>query len=226
MNNGHIISQANLFGQPRVKWLFSSRLTKHAIASHYSHVIMNAMASQINGVSIVCSTVYSGADQRKHQSSAPLALVRGIQRWLADSPHKRPAKQKNVSIWWRHHGIADICGAKSLSWCFIETPGPAYGKGDHERALVATGWHPWSYYSSRYTVHATRYVCACFAGICFMVVILWVLSGSMWFMYPYYIGLCAPYAYFGCTIQVGWPIFHRDAMTRNVPINFKLDLKR
>ena len=36
---------------------------------------MNAMASQITGVSIVCSTVGSGADKRKHQISAPLALL-------------------------------------------------------------------------------------------------------------------------------------------------------
>ena len=33
-------------------------------------------------------TVYSGADQRKHQSSASLAFVRGIHRWPVNSPHK------------------------------------------------------------------------------------------------------------------------------------------
>ena len=33
------------------------------------------MASQITGVSIVCPTVRSGTDQRKHQSSASLAFV-------------------------------------------------------------------------------------------------------------------------------------------------------
>ena len=41
---------------------------------------MGAMMSQITGVLIVFSTVCSGADQRKHQSSAPLAFVRGIHR--------------------------------------------------------------------------------------------------------------------------------------------------
>ena len=35
---------------------------------YYSDVIMSAMTSQITGVWIVCSTVCSGADQRKHQS--------------------------------------------------------------------------------------------------------------------------------------------------------------
>ena len=57
---------------------------------HYSNFIMIAMASQITGVSIVYSTVFSGADQRKHQSSASLAFVRGLRRWPVKSPHKRP----------------------------------------------------------------------------------------------------------------------------------------
>ena len=38
----------------------------------------------------VCSSVGSDPDQRKHQSSASLALVRGIHRWLVNSLHKRP----------------------------------------------------------------------------------------------------------------------------------------
>ena len=62
--------------------------------AHHSDVIMSAIASQITGVSIVCSTVCSGADQRKHQSSASLTFVRGIHRWPVDSPHKGPVTQK------------------------------------------------------------------------------------------------------------------------------------
>ena len=58
--------------------------------THYSDVIKGAMSSQITGVSIVYLTVYSGADQRKHQSSTPLAFVRGIHRWPVNSPHKGP----------------------------------------------------------------------------------------------------------------------------------------
>ena len=41
---------------------------------------LETMASQISGVSIVCSTVYSGADQRIDQSSASLSFVGGIHR--------------------------------------------------------------------------------------------------------------------------------------------------
>ena len=61
---------------------------------HYNDVIMGAMASQITSLTIVYSTVYSGADQRKHQSSASLAFVRGIHRWPVNSPHKWPVTQK------------------------------------------------------------------------------------------------------------------------------------
>ena len=41
---------------------------------------MGAIASQITSLTIVYSTVYSDADQRKHQSSASLAFVLGIHR--------------------------------------------------------------------------------------------------------------------------------------------------
>ena len=67
---------------------------------------MHTMASQITGVSIVYSTVCSGADQRKHQSFASLAFVRGIHRWPVNSSHKRVRNAENVSIRWRHHGVA------------------------------------------------------------------------------------------------------------------------
>ena len=56
---------------------------------HNSDVMMSAMVSQITCVSIVCSTVCPGVDQRKLQSSASLAFVRAIHRWTMDYPHKR-----------------------------------------------------------------------------------------------------------------------------------------
>ena len=59
---------------------------------HHNDVIINAMASQIT--SLVYLTVYSGADQRKHQSVAPLAFVRGIHRSPVNSPHKGTVTRK------------------------------------------------------------------------------------------------------------------------------------
>ena len=62
--------------------------------NHYRDVIMGAKASGITSLSVVYSTVYSDADQRKHQSSASLAIVRGIQRGPVNSPHKWPVTRK------------------------------------------------------------------------------------------------------------------------------------
>ena len=55
---------------------------------------MSTMASQITSFTIVYSTVYSGTDQRKHQSSASLAFVRGIHLSPVNSPHKGPVTRK------------------------------------------------------------------------------------------------------------------------------------
>ena len=61
---------------------------------HYDDVIMGAIVSQITSLAIVYSTVYSGTDQSKHQSSASLAFMRGIHRGLVNSPHKWPVTRK------------------------------------------------------------------------------------------------------------------------------------
>ena len=55
---------------------------------------MGAMASQITSLTIVYSTVYLDADQRKHQSSASPAFVWGIHWWPVNSPHKGPVTRK------------------------------------------------------------------------------------------------------------------------------------
>ena len=72
----------------------NSEILCHNKDAHYIDVIMGAMASQITSLTIVYSTVYSGADQRKHQSSASLAFVREIHRWLVNSLHKWPVTRK------------------------------------------------------------------------------------------------------------------------------------
>ena len=45
-------------------------------------IIMGAITSQITSLTSVYSAVYSGANQRKHQSSASLAFVQGLHRWI------------------------------------------------------------------------------------------------------------------------------------------------
>ena len=64
---------------------------------------MSVMVSQITSLKSVYSTVYSGADQWKHQRSASRAFVR---EFTGEFPTQRASNVENVSIWWRHHGLA------------------------------------------------------------------------------------------------------------------------
>ena len=70
------------------------RYTTQNIYEHYDDVIMGWMASQITSLTIVYSTVFWDADQRKRQSSASLAFVRRIHRGPVNSPHRWPVTRK------------------------------------------------------------------------------------------------------------------------------------
>ena len=62
--------------------------------THYGDVKMGAIASQITSFTNVYRIVYPDADQRKHQSSASLAFMRGNHRGPVKSPHKWPVTRK------------------------------------------------------------------------------------------------------------------------------------
>ena len=62
--------------EPRSSWGNTS-------SNYYNDVTMGTMASQITSLTIVYLIVYSDAEQRKHQSSASLAFVRGLSRWIS-----------------------------------------------------------------------------------------------------------------------------------------------
>ena len=73
----------------------------HGNSCHYNDVIISAMASQNTGVPIVCSTIGSGADERKHWK----LLVTGLCAVSpGNSPHKRPVTRKYFHS--SHHGNA------------------------------------------------------------------------------------------------------------------------
>ena len=80
---------------------------------HYIDVIMTTMASQITSLTVVYSIVYSDADQRKHQSSASLAFVRGIHREPVNSPHKWPVTRKMFPF----NDVIMLCGGWLESPC-------------------------------------------------------------------------------------------------------------
>ena len=75
--------------------------------SHYNGVIMDTMASQITILAIVYSTVYSGADQRNHQSSALLAFCAGNSPVTGEFPAQMASNVENVFIWWHHHVLQE-----------------------------------------------------------------------------------------------------------------------
>ena len=106
----HLMTSSNVVGTIGTQEIWHC---EECTVQHYSDVIMSAMASQIASLTIVCSTVYSSAVQRKHQIPASLAFVRGIHRWPVNSPHKEPVTRNLFSIWWRHHGYTsrsdDLC---------------------------------------------------------------------------------------------------------------------
>ena len=73
----------------------SNLLLQLMLVYHYDDVMVSAMPSQITTLTIVHSTVYPGADQRKHpRCSAPMAFLPGIHRWPMISTHKGPVPRK------------------------------------------------------------------------------------------------------------------------------------
>ena len=75
---------------------------------HYCDVIIGAVVSQITSLTIIYSTVYSDADQRKHQSSASLAFVCGDFTGTGEFPAQMASHAGNVSIWWQYN-CRDVC---------------------------------------------------------------------------------------------------------------------
>ena len=80
---------------------------------HYNDVIIGTMASHITSLSIAFSNVYSGADQRKHQTSATLAFVRGIHRWPV-----MYVSHKSLKLTWKVHYLkfhSNFAGVNALT---------------------------------------------------------------------------------------------------------------
>ena len=94
-------------------------------ALHYDDVIMEWIASQITSLTIVYSTVYSGADQSKHQSSASLDFVWGIHRGPVNSPHKGPVTRKMFPF-------DDVIMVKTISAIIINGKKDVTGSDHHE----------------------------------------------------------------------------------------------
>ena len=112
-------------GRQKTKCIFYKYAYENA-CQHYNDVTMGAMASQITSLTIVYSTVYSGADQRQHQSSASLVFVRVIHRWPVNSPHKGLVTRKMFSfddaiVKGGQFGLL-VIHSKRIKWKQLSTP--------------------------------------------------------------------------------------------------------
>ena len=117
--------------------------------THYSDVIMSMMASQITSISSVYSTVCSGTQLRKHQSSASLAFVRGIHQEPVKFPAQRASNVENVFIWGRHHAWKDSEWSDSGStyWpAVLDVPSrPSCIQHEGQlKTLLNYVWHLWA----------------------------------------------------------------------------------
>ena len=123
---------------------------------HYIDVIMTTVASQITSLTSVYSIVYSGADQRKHQSSATLAFVRGIHRdrWI-------PRKKGQLSRKCFHF--------MTSSWDWTHTRHPI------------SGWSMW--YEVQFAITALCPICRAISNIhsyLYNALLLFNFSGDKW----------------------------------------------
>ena len=159
---------------------------------------MSLIVSQITGVSGVYSTVCSGANKKKHQSSASLVFVTGIQRWPLDSHHKGQVTWKmfpfdNVIMCFRRDHQLIWCVRKLLFIILLSNPINlftylAYNLADqlfwsiiHVQTLqkytyrnVTDGWFP-QFVSSNENIVVV---------LCFDMVVLWIPNGFVWSVYP------------------------------------------
>ena len=113
-----VVSDSKILGviiSDDLKW------NQHVEYIHYDDVIMTMLASQITSLTVVYSIVYSGVNQRKHQSSASLAFVREIHRGPVNFPHKWPVTRKmfpfdDVIMHWQSLTATTFIGAMPSSW--------------------------------------------------------------------------------------------------------------
>ena len=135
---------------------------------------MSTMASQITSLMIVYSTVYSGADQRNHQSSASMAFCAGNSPVSGEFPAQRASNPENVSIWWRHHaGLPPHLCAHNISCSratvqiispvCTRTLGQAWRRIDPNPCVLMNTFLERSVYATedRYNLTLTRHLWRC-----------------------------------------------------------------
>ena len=91
-----------------------SSIDRFVCVCHYSDGIMSPTASQITGLAIDYSIVYSGNRSKKTSKLCSTGLCAGNSPETGEFPAQMASNAENVSIWWRHHGArvcACVCNA-------------------------------------------------------------------------------------------------------------------
>ena len=81
---------------------------------HYCDVIMSAMTSPITGVSIIITTVCSGADKKNPSKLCVTGLSEGNLPVTREFPAQKASNVENVSIWWCHHEFCVMWEGQTL----------------------------------------------------------------------------------------------------------------
>ena len=131
-----------------------------------SDVIMSAMASHWR-LHYLLNRLFR-RKSKKTQSSASLAFVRGLQRWLLDSPYgfplQRATNAENFSIWWHHHvlcfqawdrNVFGICSSPTwtvppVSWQGVDVRNQRY-----EYPKMSDALHTWNTFSRFYVRYSS-----------------------------------------------------------------------
>ena len=120
------------------------------------------MASQITGISIICSTVCSRADQGKHQSSVSLAFVKRIHRWPLDATDKGPVTRimfpfdDVITLFSSYcNSFDNRVPVNQIYWCPISKWVAVIWQDDGLLANLARRWHPMSVVASQITGNST-----------------------------------------------------------------------
>ena len=99
------------------QWLMLLQIVLPKVeGSHYSGVIMNAMASQITNLTTVYSAFYSRCISKKTSKLRVTGLCEGNSPVAGDFHAHRASNAENVAIWWRHQEDSQLGRYYQYCW--------------------------------------------------------------------------------------------------------------
>ena len=116
-------------------WIISHKTARRwkslHLIDHYGDVIMDAIASLITSLTIVYSTVYSDADQKKNIKAPRHWPLCGNSPGSGEFPPQMACNVENISIWWRPYDKSTL--VQVMAWCCQATS-----------RYLSQSWSTWS----------------------------------------------------------------------------------